>query len=172
MQKEGNKTAWLQTVDEVHILVPVDSDLRKQEVKWEVHPTRLRLQARGETLLEGDFGDERVDVDGKHPNCSVLLAFLPRILGTARCAIIRAVNSYSSILEKVPKHLYCFVKKFGSSPVLYCPDPLALIKVMPIEPGANWEFVRQSLFGKIISGRGSSYGMLGPTRLPLCRLPQ
>ncbi|KAK9816585.1 hypothetical protein WJX72_002282 [[Myrmecia] bisecta] len=63
-QKPGSDVSWSQSVDEVDILMAVPADLQRRDVTWEVHPSRLKLQAAGEVLLEGDFGQEKVDLDG------------------------------------------------------------------------------------------------------------
>ena len=63
MQKQGLDVAWLQTVDEVHILVPTDEGVQKSDLSFQVHPQRLSLTVKGESLLSGDL-PEAVDVDG------------------------------------------------------------------------------------------------------------
>jgi hypothetical protein len=57
---------WRQTPDEVLITVPVEADVRGKEVVFEVHPTRLRLAVRGNTLLQGGLQDAgAVQVDSE-----------------------------------------------------------------------------------------------------------
>lgn len=56
-QAEGVSVTWRQTPDEVLIKVPVQGSVRGKEVDFEVHPTRLRLAVRGNTLLEGGLQD-------------------------------------------------------------------------------------------------------------------
>lgn len=59
--------SWSQTTDEVLIKVPVDASVRGKEVDFEVHPTRLRLAVRGNTLLEGSLLDAgAVSVDSEY----------------------------------------------------------------------------------------------------------
>lgn len=63
MQDKDLDVAWLQTVDEVHLLVPTPQDVHKSDVSFQVHPTRLQLTVKGETLLSGDL-PEPVEIDG------------------------------------------------------------------------------------------------------------
>ena len=66
LQKPGSQVSWTQSVDEVDILVTVPQDVRGQDIEWEVHPRRLELKAGGDVLLEGDFGSEKVDLEGEY----------------------------------------------------------------------------------------------------------
>ena len=65
LQKEGVDIAWLQTTEEVHLLVPAEQEVHKADLSFQVHPQRLHLEVKGETLLSGDL-PESVDIDGMH----------------------------------------------------------------------------------------------------------
>ena len=53
----------MQTTDEVHILVPTKQDVHKSDLSFQVHPKRLKLTVKGDSLLSGDL-PEAVDIDG------------------------------------------------------------------------------------------------------------
>ncbi|KXZ47378.1 hypothetical protein GPECTOR_36g99 [Gonium pectorale] len=60
----ADRITWAQTTDEVQVTVPVPEGVRGRDVKFEIHPRRLRLAVRGEAVLEGslaDAGEVRVD---------------------------------------------------------------------------------------------------------------
>ena len=63
MQGKGLDVAWLQTTDEVHLLVPTQPDIQKSDLSFQVHPNRLKLIVKGENLLSGDL-PEAVNIDG------------------------------------------------------------------------------------------------------------
>jgi hypothetical protein len=66
MQAEKLKVTWDQTTDEVLIKVPIAADVKGKDVKFEVHPKRLQLQAKSNTLLEGSLADAgEIDLDGE-----------------------------------------------------------------------------------------------------------
>ena len=65
MQKDGLDTAWLQTTEEVHLLVPTEQEVHKSDLSFQVLPQKLHLAVKGETLLFGDL-PESVDTDGMH----------------------------------------------------------------------------------------------------------
>lgn len=46
------------------ISVPVADGVRKKDMALDIHPTRLSLAVAGQQLLQGDFGDKMVKVDG------------------------------------------------------------------------------------------------------------
>lgn len=54
---------WLQTTDEVHLLVPISADVHKADLSFQVHPNRLKLTVKGESLLAGDL-PEAVNIAG------------------------------------------------------------------------------------------------------------
>lgn len=53
----------MQTVDEAHLLVPTKPDVHKKDISFQVHPNRLTLKVKGESLLSGDL-PEAVNIDG------------------------------------------------------------------------------------------------------------
>lgn len=53
----------MQTTDEAHLLVPTEQDVHKEDISFQVHPKRLTLTVKGESLLSGDL-PEAVDIDG------------------------------------------------------------------------------------------------------------
>ena len=53
----------MQTTDEAHLLVPTEPDVHKEDISFQVHPKRLTLKVKGESLLSGDL-PEAVDIDG------------------------------------------------------------------------------------------------------------
>ena len=63
MQGKDLDVGWLQTTDEVHLLVPTTDDVQKADLNFQVHPNRLKLTVKGETLLSGEL-PEAVDIDG------------------------------------------------------------------------------------------------------------
>ena len=65
MQKDGLDVAWLQTTEEVHLLVPAEQEVHKSDLSFQVLPQKLHLAVKGETLLSGDL-PESVDMDGMH----------------------------------------------------------------------------------------------------------
>eukprot|EP00199_Chlamydomonas_sp_CCMP681_P002579 CAMPEP_0119108918 /NCGR_PEP_ID=MMETSP1180-20130426/16179_1 /TAXON_ID=3052 ORGANISM="Chlamydomonas cf sp, Strain CCMP681" /NCGR_SAMPLE_ID=MMETSP1180 /ASSEMBLY_ACC=CAM_ASM_000741 /LENGTH=339 /DNA_ID=CAMNT_0007094595 /DNA_START=13 /DNA_END=1032 /DNA_ORIENTATION=- len=56
-QAEGQGVTWKQSVDDVRIKVPVGSEVRGRDLKFEVHPRRLSLRLGGQPLLEGSLTD-------------------------------------------------------------------------------------------------------------------
>ncbi len=69
MQGENLDVGWLQTTDEVHLLVPINADVHKADLSFQVHPNRLKLTVKGESLLSGDL-PEAVNIDGMlYSNC-------------------------------------------------------------------------------------------------------
>lgn len=54
---------WMQTVDEAHLLVPTKPDVHKKDISFQVHPNRLTLKVKGESLLSGAL-PEAVNIDG------------------------------------------------------------------------------------------------------------
>lgn len=63
MQAKDLDVGWLQTTDEVHLLVPTNDAIQKADLNFQVHPNRLKLTVKGETLLSGEL-PEAVDIDG------------------------------------------------------------------------------------------------------------
>lgn len=53
----------MQTTDEAHLLVPTEPDVHKEDISFQVHPKRLTLTVKGESLLSGDL-PEAIDIDG------------------------------------------------------------------------------------------------------------
>lgn len=53
----------MQTTDEAHLLVPTAPDVHKKDISFQVHPNRLTLTVKGESLLSGDL-PEAVNIDG------------------------------------------------------------------------------------------------------------
>ena len=53
----------MQTTDEAHLLVPTEPDVHKNDISFQVHPNRLTLTVKGESLLSGDL-PEAVNIDG------------------------------------------------------------------------------------------------------------
>ena len=75
MQAEKLNVTWDQTTDEVLIKVPIAADVKGKDIKFEVHPKRLQLQAKGSTLLDGGLEDAgEVDLDGKQMHSRLLLS--------------------------------------------------------------------------------------------------
>lgn len=67
LQADNVPVSWHQSTDEVFIKVPVDDSVRGKEVSFEVHPTRLQLAVRGDTLLEGSLTDAgAINVDSEY----------------------------------------------------------------------------------------------------------
>eukprot|EP01023_Acetabularia_acetabulum_P013023 TRINITY_DN1617_c0_g1_i1.p1 TRINITY_DN1617_c0_g1~~TRINITY_DN1617_c0_g1_i1.p1 ORF type:complete len:345 (+),score=64.07 TRINITY_DN1617_c0_g1_i1:159-1193(+) len=56
-KKSGLEVVWGQDTDEVFIGVPVDMDVRKRDIDFEIHPKRLKLSIKGEMMLEGSLHD-------------------------------------------------------------------------------------------------------------------
>lgn len=48
---------WEQNTDDVIINVPVAEDVKGRDIDFEVHPKRLSLKIKGETVLQGDLSD-------------------------------------------------------------------------------------------------------------------
>lgn len=88
-QKKGLDIGWLQTTEEVHLLVPTESEVNKSDLSFQVHPQRLHLAVKGESLLSGDL-PESVDIDGMHA-----VSFIPSI---------DLVMSADILLPKVQTH--------------------------------------------------------------------
>ena len=44
--------------------MPIGEGVRGRDIAFEVHPTRLRLAAGDEVLLEGDFSGHKVELAG------------------------------------------------------------------------------------------------------------
>jgi hypothetical protein len=63
-QKEGLKVAHKQGEHELLVRVPIGEGVRGKDIAFEVHPTRLRLAANNEVLLEGDFSGHKVELAG------------------------------------------------------------------------------------------------------------
>lgn len=53
----------MQTTDEAHLLVPTQPDVHKKDISFQVHPNRLKLTVKGESLLSGDL-PEAINIDG------------------------------------------------------------------------------------------------------------
>ena len=53
----------MQTTDEAHLLVPTAPGVHKKDISFQVHPSRLTLTVKGESLLSGDL-PEAVNIDG------------------------------------------------------------------------------------------------------------
>ena len=53
----------MQTTDEAHLLVPTEPDVHKSDISFQVHPNRLMLTVKGDSLLSGDL-PEAVNIDG------------------------------------------------------------------------------------------------------------
>ena len=64
LQKEGLKVAHKQGEYELLVRVPIGEGVRGKDIAFEVHPTRLRLAAHDEVLLEGDFSGHKVELAG------------------------------------------------------------------------------------------------------------
>jgi cyclophilin family peptidyl-prolyl cis-trans isomerase len=62
--KEGLKVAHKQGEHELLVRVPIEEGVRGKDIAFEVHPTRLRLAAHDEVLLEGDFSGHKVELAG------------------------------------------------------------------------------------------------------------
>lgn len=61
--KQGTDVSWLQTTNEVHFLVTTQPGIQKSDLSFQIHPNRLNLTVKGESLLSGDL-PEAVDIDG------------------------------------------------------------------------------------------------------------
>ncbi|GIL57128.1 hypothetical protein Vafri_12342 [Volvox africanus] len=53
----ADQIRWSQTTDEVQVEVPVAEGVRGRDVTLEVHPRRLRLAVRGQSVLSGSLAD-------------------------------------------------------------------------------------------------------------------
>ncbi|GMH38786.1 hypothetical protein BSKO_06670 [Bryopsis sp. KO-2023] len=86
---DSSKASWWQNPEEVYIRLRVDDSIRGKDIDFELHPTRLRLSAREETLLEGYYDDAgEVDIDGsfweieeEDGEKSVLITLLKQTMG-------------------------------------------------------------------------------------------
>lgn len=66
MQKEGLDLQVEIHVDEVALRFVVDREIEREDVTCEIHPTRLSVAVRGDTVLEGHFPVEvKADLDGR-----------------------------------------------------------------------------------------------------------
>jgi hypothetical protein len=66
VQRDGLTVDVELNVDDVALSITVERDLQREEVTCEIHPRRLHVALRGETVLEGPFPTEcRADLDGK-----------------------------------------------------------------------------------------------------------
>eukprot|EP01024_Parvocaulis_polyphysoides_P065253 TRINITY_DN7607_c1_g2_i1.p1 TRINITY_DN7607_c1_g2~~TRINITY_DN7607_c1_g2_i1.p1 ORF type:complete len:356 (+),score=45.45 TRINITY_DN7607_c1_g2_i1:25-1068(+) len=56
-KKAGLEVVWGQDTDEVFIGVPVDLNVHKRDIYFEIHPKRLKLYVNNEMMLEGNLDD-------------------------------------------------------------------------------------------------------------------
>eukprot|EP01025_Chloroclados_australasicus_P022400 TRINITY_DN23111_c0_g1_i1.p1 TRINITY_DN23111_c0_g1~~TRINITY_DN23111_c0_g1_i1.p1 ORF type:complete len:375 (+),score=62.16 TRINITY_DN23111_c0_g1_i1:68-1126(+) len=56
-KKEGLEVVWGQDTDEVFIGVPIEDNIHKNDIYFEIHPKRLKLHVKNEMMLEGSLED-------------------------------------------------------------------------------------------------------------------
>ncbi|CAD7700878.1 unnamed protein product [Ostreobium quekettii] len=57
--------SWGQDTVEVWIKVPIEEGIRGRDVNFELHPTRMKLEAAGKTMLQGNFSEAgKINLDG------------------------------------------------------------------------------------------------------------
>jgi hypothetical protein len=68
LQKEGLELQVEADGDEVTLQFMVDLDTEREDVRCEIHPTRLSVALKGDLVLEGHFpNDCQADLDGRVP---------------------------------------------------------------------------------------------------------
>ena len=99
MQKDGLDVAWLQTTEEVHLLVPAEQEVHKSDLSFQVLPQKLHLAVKGETLLSGDL-PESVDMDGMHDlSHTIMHAMITCFKATLQCLPVQVASGLLRIRQ-------------------------------------------------------------------------